>query len=950
MKSLPSILVQQAQWVVDDFQRHVPELLPLLPQEKTFFALSDFAYQQIKNHPAWWVAIRQQPPQIGEWQHYHQWLTKQLANITGEEELQRILRQFRHQMLIRIAWLQLFHDDSNNKLQILQHLSELAETLIIAARDWLYEECCQNWGTPCDPEGLPQPLLILAMGKLGGGELNFSSDVDLIFAFPENGVTQGGRRQMENSHFFTRLGQKLINLLAQKTIDGFVYRVDMRLRPFGDSGPLVFSFAALEDYYQEQGRDWERYAMIKMRIIGDDNSVYSDGLKNMLRPFVFRRYIDFGVIQSLRNMKNMIEREVRRQGWQDNIKLGAGGIREIEFIGQVFQLIRGGREPRLRSPALLPTLIAIDELSLLTTEQVIQLTDNYLFLRRTENILQSINDQQSQMLPEQALHRARLAWAMGFDDWPALYQQITARMQNVHAIFVQTIGQADEKNHDSSLTFFVHFWQQIASESELKTLLVELNDEKKQNIIKQLWLFRQDLAKRTIGPRGREVLDQLMPKLIAKIYHRDDINRILQRIIPLLISIVSRTTYLELILESEQVLTHVIRLCAASPMIAEQLARHPLLLDELIDPFSLYQPLPVTAYRDELRQYLLRIDENDDEQQLEALRQFKQAQLLRIAAEDIAGVLPVMKVSDHLTYLAEAIIEVVVQLAWNKLTKRYGKPAHLSQQPVGVTGFAVVGYGKLGGFELGYGSDLDLVFLFDCPLGVVTDGQRVIEGRQFYLLLAQQILHLFSTRTSSGILYQVDARLRPSGESGMLVSTFQSFEDYQKTQAWTWEHQALIRARIVFAEPQLEQAFNRIRREALLIPREEMTLRQQVVEMRKKMYQHQANRQQAYFDLKTDPGGITDIEFIAQYLVLRYCADNVALLRWSDNVRIFTLLAEYAVMSSEEAEQLIKIYTEMRDTLHHLSLQALPSKVLASQFEQQREKVLLSWQKWFYAS
>ncbi|HGJ5867214.1 bifunctional [glutamate--ammonia ligase]-adenylyl-L-tyrosine phosphorylase/[glutamate--ammonia-ligase] adenylyltransferase [Arsenophonus nasoniae] len=950
MKSLPSILVQQAQWVVDDFQRHVPELLPLLPQEKTFFALSDFAYQQIKNHPAWWVAIRQQPPQIGEWQHYHQWLTKQLANITGEEELQLILRQFRHQMLIRIAWLQLFHDDSNNKLQILQHLSELAETLIIAARDWLYEECCQNWGTPCDSEGLPQPLLILAMGKLGGGELNFSSDVDLIFAFPENGVTQGGRRQMENSQFFTRLGQKLINLLAQKTIDGFVYRVDMRLRPFGDSGPLVFSFAALEDYYQEQGRDWERYAMIKMRIIGDDNSVYSDGLKNMLRPFVFRRYIDFGVIQSLRNMKNMIEREVRRQGWQDNIKLGAGGIREIEFIGQVFQLIRGGREPRLRSPALLPTLIAIDELSLLTTEQVMQLTDNYLFLRRTENILQSINDQQTQMLPEQALQQARLAWAMGFDGWPAFYQQLIARMQSVHAIFVQIIGRNDEKSDDTLLTFFVYFWQQISSESELKTLLVELNDEKKQNIIKQLWLFRQDLAKRTIGPRGREVLDQLMPKLIAKIYHRDDINRILQRIIPLLISIVSRTTYLELILESEQVLTHVIRLCAASPMIAEQLARHPLLLDELIDPFSLYQPLPVTAYRDELRQYLLRIDENDDEQQLEALRQFKQAQLLRIAAEDIAGVLPVMKVSDHLTYLAEAIIEVVVQLAWNKLTKRYGKPAHLSQQPVGVTGFAVVGYGKLGGFELGYGSDLDLVFLFDCPLGVVTDGQRVIEGRQFYLLLAQQILHLFSTRTSSGILYQVDARLRPSGESGMLVSTFQSFEDYQKTQAWTWEHQALIRARIVFAEPQLEQAFNRIRREVLLIPREEMTLRQQVVEMRKKMYQHQANRQQAYFDLKTDPGGITDIEFIAQYLVLRYCADNVALLRWSDNVRIFTLLAEYAVMSSEEAEQLIKIYTEMRDTLHHLSLQALPSKVLASQFEQQREKVLLSWQKWFYAS
>lgn len=948
MKLLPSILVQQVQRVVDDFQRYAPELLPLSSQEKIFFALSDFAYLQIKNHPAWWTVIRQQPPQIGEWQHYYQWLIEQLANITAEEGLQRILRQFRHQMLIRIAWLQILHKDSTP--QILQHLSVLAETLIIAARDWLYVQYCHNWGTPCDNLGQPQPLLILAMGKLGSGELNFSSDVDLIFAFPENGVTQGGRRQMDNGQFFTRLGQKLISLLTQKTIDGFVYRVDMRLRPFGDSGPLVFSFAALEDYYQEQGRDWERYALIKMRMIGNDRSIYTDGLKNMLRPFVFRRYIDFSVIQSLRNMKNMIAREVRRHGWQNNIKLGAGGIREIEFIGQVFQLIRGGREPKLRSQALLPTLIAIGELSLLTTEQVTQLTDNYLFLRRAENILQSINDQQSQTLPEQTLHRVRLAWAMGFDDWSAFYQQLIARMQSVHAIFKQIIGQDDEKSDDTELTFFVYFWQQIANESELLPLFSEFNDEKKQNIIKQLWLFHQDLAKRTIGPRGRDVLDQLMPKLIAKISHRDDINSILQRIIPLLLSIVSRTTYLELILESEQVLTHVIRLCAASPMIAEQLASHPLLLDELIDPFSLYQPLPVTAYRDELRQYLLRIDEDDDEQQLEALRQFKQAQLLRIAAEDISGVLTVMKVSDHLTYLAEAIIDAVVIRAWNKLIKRYGKPAHLSQQQAAVTGFVVVGYGKLGGFELGYGSDLDLVFLFDCPLGVVTDGPHIIEARQFYLRLAQQILHLFSTRTSSGILYQVDARLRPSGESGMLVSTLQSFEDYQKTQAWTWEHQALIRARTIFAEPSLEQEFNRIRHEALLIPREDTILRQQIVEMRQKMYQHQANRQQAYFDLKTDPGGITDIEFIAQYLVLRYCADNVALLRWSDNVRIFTMLAEYAVMPTEEAEKLIQIYTEMRDTLHHLSLQALPSKVLVSQFEQQRKKVLLSWQKWFYAS
>lgn len=664
----------------------------------------------------------------------------------------------------------------------------------------------------------------------------------------------------------------------------------------------------------------------------------------MLRPFVYRRYIDFSVIQSLRNMKSMISREVRRRGMIDNIKLGAGGIREIEFITQVFQLIRGGREPELQSHSLLTVLNVIAKLELLSAQETSQLADSYLFLRRLENLLQSIADQQTQTLPDNLEDKARLAFAMGFDDWQMLYQQINQKMQAVSVIFTQLIGEDDENEDEEDVSEFKRLWL-LGRLPDSTTLFHQgLTAEDRQAICQTLQLFRQDISKRTIGPRGRDVLDALMPKLLAKVCLQPQALVILQRITPLLLGIVSRTTYLELMQESDEVLTHVVRLCAASPMIAEQLTRHPLLLDELLDPHSLYQPLPLNAYQDELRQYLLRVPEEDEEQRLEALRQFKQAQLLRIAAEDIAGVLPVMKVSDHLTYLAEAIIHAVVHQAWSYMVKRYGEPAHLAQRDG--LGFAVVGYGKLGGWELGYSSDLDLVFLLDCPMNILTTGAKQIDARQFYLRLAQRIIHLFSTRTSSGVLYEVDARLRPSGESGMLVSTIQAFDEYQKNEAWTWEHQALIRARMIYGDDQLQQMFARTRHETLCLARNATVLQQEVREMRQKMVQHLAPTQSNTFDLKASSGGITDIEFIAQYLVLRFSHQYPALTRWSDNVRILELMAKYQVMSEQEAQLLTQAYVTLRNELHHLALQTLPAVVDEHCFITERQWVLSSKQKW----
>ncbi len=845
--------------------------------------------------------------------------------------------------MVRIAWSQALSLVSEE--DTLQQLSHLAETLIVHARNWLYDACCRDWGTPCSADGVPQPLLILGMGKLGGGELNFSSDIDLIFAWPEHGSTQGGRRELDNAQFFTRLGQRLIKVLDQPTQDGFVYRVDMRLRPFGDSGPLVLSFAALEDYYQEQGRDWERYAMVKARIMGDDDGVYTGELRAMLRPFVFRRYIDFSVIQSLRNMKGMITREVRRRGLEDNIKLGAGGILEIEFIVQVFQLIRGGREPSLQSRSLLPTLAAIEALHLLSETDAQALRAAYLFLRRLENLLQSINDEQTQTLPGDDLNRARLAWGMHLDDWAALTERLDALMGEVRRVFNDLIGDDEESSQEEQLSEdWRELWQDTLQEDDTPAGLMHLSSDDRQRVLSQIADFRKELDKRTIGPRGRQVLDSLMPHLLSEVCAREDAQVLLTRITPLLSGIVTRTTYLELLSEYPGALKHLIRLCAASPMVASQLARYPLLLDELLDPSRLYQPTATDAYRDELRQYLLRVPEDDEEQQLEALRQFKQAQLLHIAAADIAGTLPVMKVSDHLTWLAEAMIDAVVQQAWVQMVVRYGQPTHLRER--NGRGFAVIGYGKLGGWELGYSSDLDLVFLHDCPIDAMTDGEREIDGRQFYLRLAQRIMHLFSTRTSSGILYEVDARLRPSGAAGMLVTTAEAFADYQQNEAWTWEHQALVRARVVYGDPQLQRQFDAVRRQIVTTARDGAVLQTEVREMREKMRAHLGGKQRDRFDIKTDAGGITDIEFITQYLVLRYAHDKPKLTRWSDNVRILELLAQNDIMDEQEAQALTRAYTTLRDALHHLALQELPGNVDLASFTRERELVSASWLKW----
>lgn len=865
-----------------------------------------------------------------------------LVAAQNEAEVGEILRRLRQLWLANLAAADVLQQIS--LATVLEHLSSVADAMIEVATDWLYQHFCQHYGTPVNGAGEAQPLLTIAMGKLGGHELNFSSDIDLIFCYPEAGETQGGPRQLENHVWFTRLVQALVKLLDSHNQHGFVYRVDLRLRPFGSAGPLVASFNALEHYYQEHGRDWERYAMVKARVIGAGQA-YDFQLSELLRPFVYRRYIDFSVIDSLRKMKALIQQESSRRQLQDNIKLGPGGIREIEFIAQAFQLIRGGQERRLQTRSLVAAFTRIAELELLSRKEVERLLAAYEFLRTLEHRLQLIDDEQTQTLPTNPLRQQQVAAAMGMT-WAEVIAELSTHTQAVNEIFQTIVGQqSDDEESTSPLQLL---WQDLIETSAAEELLQEhLTDANKASapvLWQRIHEFRQTLRKRESGPRGRKAIAKLVPTLLEHILASADPDTLLQRIFLVLARIASRTAYLELLLENPGARAQLLKLCAASEWIAQQIATYPLLLDELIDPRHL-QDLPAFSdYPRLLDEYLLRIPEQDLETQMDVLRQARQALQLKIAAADIAGLLPLMKVSDHLSYLAEAIIADVVQLAWYQLVSKHGEPPGHN---VTDTGFAVFAYGKLGGLELGYGSDLDLVFVSFADYQAQTTGPKPIEVQQFYLRLAQRILHLFNTRTLTGVLYEVDMRLRPAGKAGLLVTQAPTFAKYLAEDAWTWELQSLVRARPVYGEPQYRQWLAQLRQQQLQQPRERAQLAQQVRDMREKM-RSQLGDVNVAFDLKHSHGGITDIEFLVQYLVLAYAAEVPALTTYTDNIRILEAAADCAALTITQSQQLIQHYQHLRALQHTCALSNQASNLADNHPDlvAVKTKSALIWQWW----
>ncbi len=894
-----------------------------------------------------------------------------LKDCQSEEQLHRSLRRFRLQQMVNIAIADLVLNIALESS--LERLSLLADALIQASLDWLTQFCQDKWGTPTSKAGEVQLLLVYGMGKLGGKELNFSSDIDLIFIYPHSGATQGCRRSLDNQQFFTRLAQKLITSLHQHTADGFVYRVDMRLRPFGESGPLVLTFSAMEDYYQEQGRDWERYAMLKARVIplilnpsrqepsveapstnGDEH--YHQQLSTLLRPFVYRRYIDFSVIDSLRRMKSMISQEVRRKKLVNNIKLGAGGIREIEFIVQVFQLIRGGRVKKLQQRSLLTVLPELVIAGEMKEDSKVVLKNAYCFLRRVENILQALADKQTQTLPNNELDKQRLLYVLNYNSWDDFIHVLQGHMDGVHEKFEQLIG-IESPNHQAEDQHWSVLWNSRWSDEESIAWVEQ--EQVTQNTISwnsaSIWLllsdFRDDVSKRSIGNRGRQVLDKLIPLLISHIQQAKQAEFVLERVLHVFKKIVTRTAYLELLFENEGALKQLIHLCQASSWVTDYIAKYPILLDELIDPTLLHNPPQLSAYGLELRENMLRIPEEDLEAQMDGLRLFKQAQQLRIAAADIAGVLDVKKVSQHLTALAEAIIDEVINIAWQQVANRFGIPKSIVDNDTidaNNKGFAVIAYGKTGGNELSYGSDLDLVFVHHSPEGDETtglaNGEKVVAASQFYMKLAQRIMHIFNTRMSSGILYELDMRLRPSGKSGVLVIHINTFGQYQQQDAWTWEHQALVRARVVYGNNAIGNEFKVIRESVLSKKRDLTQLKGEVSDMREKMRNHLDKSADDIIDMKQGAGGLVDIEFLAQYLVLAHSYKHESLTERCDNVGIFKSLAKLEILSEPEKKLLINTYEQLRDYGHKATLQNEALLINKSLLTEQSQVIKL-WKK-----
>ncbi|UAW99084.1 bifunctional [glutamate--ammonia ligase]-adenylyl-L-tyrosine phosphorylase/[glutamate--ammonia-ligase] adenylyltransferase [Halopseudomonas nanhaiensis] len=930
----------------------------LMAELRLVLAGSDYVAEQLRRNPGLLQAMRER----GDLQRVFEpgelalRLAETLADISSEDELGRALRQFRQYHQVRIIWRDLLRQAST--MQTTRDLSDMADACIDQAYRWLYRQGCVSMGTPTGHGGAAQQMVVLGMGKLGAQELNLSSDIDLIFAYPEGGETQGGRRSLSNQEFFIRVGQKLIKALDAPTVDGFVFRVDMRLRPYGDSGALVFSFDALEQYYQDQGRDWERYAMIKARVVAGDQEAGAE-LLSMLKPFVYRRYLDFAAIEALRSLKLMIKREVQRKGLQDNVKLGSGGIREIEFIGQAFQLIHGGRDRSLQQRPILPVLDMLAAHSYLPDEAVDQLKGAYLFLRDTEHALQAIDDRQTQMLPTDAQTRTRVAHVLGFEGWQAFRETLETHRGHVARHFAGVIADPDEEEGDDAVPFdeWLPLWEGTIDADQALEQLREAGFAQPDEAWRQLGGLLASPQVKAMQRMGRERLDVFMPRLLGLASEQSDPDLALDRVLPLVEAVARRSAYLLLLNENPGALRELLTLCCASPWIAEQITRYPVVLDELLNAGRLYRPPETDELVDELRQQLMRIPEDDLEQQMEALRYFRRAHVLRVAASEIAGSLPLMKVSDYLTWMAEAILQQVLQLAWREMTQRHGLPRRVDGSTCDLD-FVVVGYGKVGGIELGHGSDLDLVFIHDGDPDAETDGARPIEGSKFYTRLGQRIIHILNTQTTSGALYDVDMRLRPSGESGLLVSSLTSFARYQREDAWTWEHQALVRARVLVGCKRLGHRFNELRAEVLGRERDEATLRQEVTAMRQKMRDNLATQStqagfaasafeaDSLFDLKQDAGGIVDIEFMVQYAVLAWSCRYPELLRYTDNIRILDGLRDAGLIAGEDVQRLQEAYKAYRAAAHRLALQKQPGKVSGDQFHDFRRGVITLWQQW----
>ncbi|WP_379544187.1 bifunctional [glutamate--ammonia ligase]-adenylyl-L-tyrosine phosphorylase/[glutamate--ammonia-ligase] adenylyltransferase [Psychrobacter sp. R86515] len=869
--------------------------------------------------------------------------------LADEIKVMSGLRHLRTLLMMRWIWQDALQTISLE--QLTDELSEFADGCISFAKDYTYQHLVAKYGEPTfiNEQGNVQidDMAIMAMGKLGAQELNLSSDIDLIFVHQARGETNGskakGTRSIDNKRFMTRLGQGIIKLLDNKTADGFVFRVDMRLRPWGDGSDLAIHLSALQKYFTMHGRAWERFAWLKARVVGQIDQPFYEEIQSLIKPFVFRYYVDYSAFSALREMKSLIQNQVAQREDLDNIKLGAGGIRDIEFIVQAFQLIYGGRHPQLQIKPCLQAMQVLCELGYLEHSTYEQLQAAYRFLRRLEHAIQAINDQQTQRLPHDEQWQHNLAVTLNFENWHALLDQLNRHRESVNVPFERMVTERQIPDNEDTDLEPEHLDEQIA---RLNEVLTKENREVLQN-------FWQSKMVANLSDEARERLDDAYPVIVhALLAHQEQqqlANTALPRLISLLEAICRRSIYLVMIAENPNATIELIPMLSASPWIAKELAQYPVLLDTFLQ--QRYRHLPdKRELRDILRQQLLRVEPNDEEELLSVLRLFKKNQVLAVAASDVLAERPIMKVSDSLTYIAEVVLEAALERAFAEIVNRYGYPIGQDGDPVTEAdcGFAIIGYGKLGGLELSYSSDLDLVFLHKIKEQGMTTGEKSVSGMKFAARLVQKLMNYLNTQTRDGRAYEIDMRLRPSGNAGMMVVSCHAFETYQMDKAWSWEHQALVRARAICGDRRVTARFCDIRRDVLSLPRTLDQVRSEVTSMRIKMQKHlgtnQGQQEAGKFHLKQDAGGIVDIEFLAQFAVLAYSHEYPSLTKWSDNVRIFAEVALLGIWDDQVCQDLTDAYLRIRAATHQLALSEQSLLVDELLWQETRALVQSQWQ------
>jgi glutamate-ammonia-ligase adenylyltransferase len=870
-----------------------------------------------------------------------------LDGAHGIDALKKALRQFRHRSLLRILWREVF--ELADLDETLRHLSRLADLALLMATRYAEAELEPRYGRLRDNTGRTVPLVILGMGKLGGLELNFSSDIDVIFLYTRDGVTDGDK-SVSAQEYFARLTRLIIALIDEVTIDGIVFRIDTRLRPFGASGPPVVSFAALESYLLQHGRDWERYAYIKARVAGRQPSqeVLDELYESLIKPFVYRRYLDYGVFESLREMHAMIAAEVRRRDLQNNIKLGPGGIREVEFIVQSLQLVRGGSEVSLQGRELqtvLPKLVSSRGLSAQSASRLLQA---YRFLRRTENFIQAMRDQQVHDLPVDTEDRARLCLAMGHADWSTLQLELERHRAAV-ALEFDAVAFRDDDEDAPLRQQLARAWESNASEDEWRERLAASGAEDAAALATCIVEFANVPVVQQIDAIASARLQRFISVLVLEVIKADRPLAAMTRTLAVVERILRRSAYMALLNENRAAMTRLVDLCGRSRYIAEQLALQPVLLDELLDPHVYTASISKADLSEELSRRLAPLADSDSETIMQLIVQHQSATKFRVAVADFTGSLPIMKVSDGLTWLAETVLEQALRVAWRDMVERFGAPSYVLDGVRHKAGFGIVGYGKLGGLELSYGSDLDIVFLHDSQgESRVTDGANPLDNTLFFARLVRRLVLFLTTQTPSGGLYEIDTRLRPDGRSGLLVSNTEAFERYQVENAWTWEHQALLRARPVAGSEKVAREFERIRRDTLLGRVKQDSLRQDVISMRQRMRKELDRSDAETFDLKNGVGGIGDIEFLVQYLVLSRANAHPEVIVFTDNIRQLDALVETGCLDGGVGARLQDCYRTYRLRQHHLVIDGRRPLVGGAEFRVEREFVERIWEQWLH--